>query len=103
MRQPQEPISGKDQKAIKDSLKFDARFVAHSEMDIMIKKRIAEPTKGKGQKISSLHSSPFTMYQPSMQVTQLVGEPSQVTQGEMQSVQVRSAVSTIVVGHSAKH
>jgi len=103
MRQPHEPTSGRDQKAIRDSLKFEARLVAHSEIEIMMKKRKAEPTKGKYQNISSLHSSPFTIYQPSMHVRQLLGVPLHVTQGEMQSVQVFYAVSTIFSGHSERH
>ena len=55
IRVPHEPTSGSDQKAISDSLKFEARFVAHSEIEIKTKKTMAVPTKGKGQKISSRH------------------------------------------------
>ena len=51
--QPQLSTSGIDQKAIKDSLKFETRFVAISEIEIKMKKARAKPTKGKYQVTSS--------------------------------------------------
>ena len=55
MRQPQASTSGMDQNAIRDSLKFEARFVAISETVIRMKKASAMPTNGKYQVTSSRH------------------------------------------------
>ena len=53
--QAQERTSGMDQKAISDSLKFEARLVQISEIVIKMKKIRAVPRKGKYQVTSSLH------------------------------------------------
>ena len=57
---PQAKTSGIDQKAMRDSLKLETRFVVISEIVIRRKKMNAIPIKGKYHVISSLHLPPST-------------------------------------------
>ena len=61
MTQAQERSSGILQKAMRHSLKLEARFVTHSEIEIRMKKKKAMPRKGKYQVTFSRHSPSLTM------------------------------------------
>ena len=58
--QAQDSTSGMDQNAIRDSLKFEARFVTISDTVIKMKNIKAMPMKGKYQVTSSLQKSSTT-------------------------------------------